>query len=180
MHEIYTSQILSGWFYNGGGPNIKGCEIDAPVKYHKLLNMQVKWWHFSQIVWDISLESCVCMFYLGPFSIKGVQYTLWYDLKYVHQGAYLEVLRLLLSQLGTQSIITYRRKKMIFSSAWLCQQSSWNRNSSVVRPSSVVCLWHRLYLNLWHGFLSNLVVASPGPYAQTCFSFLQNIFFLIF
>ena len=31
----------------------------------------------------------------------------------------------------------WRRPHGLFSSAWLCQQSSWNRNSSVVRPSVV-------------------------------------------
>ncbi len=46
----------------------------------------------------------VCMFYLGPFSIKGVQYThcdvilnMWTKL-----GAYLEVLRLLLTRVSAQ------------------------------------------------------------------------------
>ncbi len=34
------------------------------------------------------------------------------------------------------------RKSSIFSSAWLCQQSSWNRNSSVVRRLSSVRPWH--------------------------------------
>ncbi len=61
----------------------------------------------------------------------------------------------------------------IFSSAWLCQQSSWNWNSSVVRPS-VVRLWH-----LWSycmDFFQNLVGASPGPYAQT---FEKTIFFFL-
>ncbi len=50
--------------------------------------------------------------------------------------------------------------------AWLCQQSSWNRNSSVVRPS-VYCVD---YLGtLCTDFFQILVVASPGPYAQTFF-----------
>ncbi len=57
-----------------------------------------------------------------------------------------------------------------FSSAWLCQQSSCNRNSSVVRhpsvrpsvrPSSVVRLWHRLSLKLLHGLLSNFSCGFP-------------------
>ncbi len=52
-----------------------------------------------------------------------------------------------------------------FSCAWLCLQSSWNRNSSVVR------LWHRLSLNLLHGFLNFLVVASSRPHHQTFFEF---------
>ncbi len=47
----------------------------------------------------------------------------------------------------------------IFGSVWLCQQSSWNRNLSVVRPS--VCLWHRLSLKLLHGFLSNFSCGFP-------------------
>ncbi len=37
----------------------------------------------------------------------------------------------------------------IFCPAWLCQQSSWNRNLSVVRPSV-----SQLSLDLMHGFLS--------------------------
>ncbi len=57
-------------------------------------------------------------------------------------------------------LLIFPHKILIFSSAWLCQQSSWNRNSSVVRrPSvvrpSVVRLWHRLSLKLLHGLLSN-------------------------
>ncbi len=49
---------------------------------------------------------------------------------------------------------------LIFSSAWLCQQSSWNRNSFGVRRPSVR-LWHRLPLNLLHGFLSNFSSGFP-------------------
>ncbi len=41
-----------------------------------------------------------------------------------------------------------------FSSYWLCQQRSWNWNSSVVCCPSVRP-WHRLSPNLLHGFLSN-------------------------
>ncbi len=61
----------------------------------------------------------------------------------------------------------------IFSSAWLCQQSSWNRNSSVVRPSvrPSVRLWHRLSLKLFHGFLSNF---SCGFSWATC----PEVFFI--
>ncbi len=64
----------------------------------------------------------------------------------------------------------------VFSSAWLCQQRSWYgvfvRRPSVRRPSV-----SQLSLNLMHGFLSNLVVASPGPYARTFFEFLKKIVF---
>ena len=45
-------------------------------------------------------DQCICMYVLFR-SIqhqRGTIYTVWYDLKYVDQGAYLEVLRLLLSQ----------------------------------------------------------------------------------
>ncbi len=62
-----------------------------------------------------------------------------------------------------------------FSSAWLCQQSSWNRNSSVVRASSVVRLWHRLSLKLLHGFLSNFSCGFPWAICpDVCFSFLRK------
>ncbi len=44
----------------------------------------------------------------------------------------------------------------VFSSAWLCQQSSWNHNLSVVRPSV-----SQLSLNLTHGFLSNFSCGFP-------------------
>ncbi len=57
----------------------------------------------------------------------------------------------------------------IFISAWLCQQSSWNRNSSVVCPLSV-CLWRWLFLNLLHGFLSSLVLTSLGSYPVRFFN----------
>ncbi len=70
----------------------------------------------------------------------------------------------------------------LISSAWLCQQSSWNRNSSVVRrsssalrPSSVCGIDY-----LWSycmDFFQILVVASPGPYLQMFFSFLKKNFF---
>ncbi len=67
--------------------------------------------------------------------------------------------------------------KDIFKSAWLCQQSSWNRNLSIR-------LWHRLSPKLLHGFLSNF---SCEPWAicpefflifkkQKKFPFLMNIF----
>ncbi len=40
--------------------------------------------------------------------------------------------------------------------------------SSVSHPSSAR-LWHRLSLNLWNRFLSNLVLGCPGPWALTVF-----------
>ncbi len=70
-----------------------------------------------------------------------------------------------------------------FSSAWLCQQSSWNRNSSVVRPS--VRLWHRLSLKLLYGFLSNFSCGFPWAispdavfqfWKKKIFWFFTNIF----
>ncbi len=57
---------------------------------------------------------------------------------------------------GNQLIVINRH---IFSSAWLCQQSSWNRNLSVIRPS--IRLWHRLSPNFMHGFLSNFSCGFP-------------------
>ncbi len=46
---------------------------------------------------------------------------------------------------------------LTFSSAWLCQPSSWNRNSSFVRPSSVL----QLSLYLMHGFVPNARISFP-------------------
>ncbi len=55
-----------------------------------------------------------------------------------------------------------------FSSAWLCEQNSWNRN----RPSSV-CPCRKYYLcTQYAAFLPISAVAPPGSYART--------FFLIF
>ncbi len=62
----------------------------------------------------------------------------------------------------------------IFSSAWLCQQSSWNRNSSVIRPS--VCGIDYLWSYCMNWFQIS-VVASPGPYAQMLFEFWKKNFF---
>ncbi len=65
----------------------------------------------------------------------------------------------------------------LFSSAWQCQQSSWNRNSSiVVRTSvlSVVRLWHRLSLDLLHGFISNFSCCFSGPYARISLECLKK------
>ncbi len=57
------------------------------------------------------------------------------------------------------------RSPNIFSSAWLWQQSSWNRNLSVVRPSSV----SQLSLNLMHGFLSYFGCCFPWAIRQGIF-----------
>ncbi len=62
---------------------------------------------------------------------------------------------------------------LIASSAWLRQQSSWNRNSPVVRPSAVR-LWHRLSLNLLHGFLSNFGSCFPWAICPDVFYFLKT------
>ncbi len=66
----------------------------------------------------------------------------------------------------------------VFSSARLCQQSSWNQNSSSVRPSSVCAINY-----LWTycmDFFQILVVASPGQYAQTFFKIIIIFFIRIF
>ncbi len=69
-------------------------------------------------------------------------------------------------------------KVPIFSSAWLCQQSSWNRNSYVVRRMSyVVRPWHRLSLKLLHGLLSNFNCGFPWAICPDVFF---NFFFLFF
>ncbi len=73
--------------------------------------------------------------------------------------------------------ISWELSTYFFSSAWLCQQSSWNRNSSVVRLS--VCGIDYLW-SYCMDFFQILVVASPGPYAQTFFSFLKKKKFWIF
>ncbi len=70
--------------------------------------------------------------------------------------------------------------RVIFSSAWLCQQSSLNRNSSIVRRPSVR-LWHRLSLKLLHGFLSNFSCGFPWAICpdvlkKKCFLIFTNIF----
>ncbi len=84
---------------------------------------------------------------------------------------------------------SYPTKVFIFSSAWLCQQSSYNRNSSVVRRPSVCGIDY-----LWSyciDFFQISVVASPlghmprGPYAQrkmkkkSFFDFFMNIFIFV-
>ena len=58
-----------------------------------------------------------------------------------------------------------------FSSAWLCQQTSWNRQcqqTSWNRNLSVVRSPCRIYLRTyWADSFQISVVASPGPYPQT-------------
>ena len=76
------------------------------------------------------------------------------------------------------------RKTVDFSSAWLCQQCSWNWKSSGVRPS--VRLWHRLSLKLLHGFLSNFSCGFPWaicadfffPFRKKNILILLRIFFV--
>ncbi len=76
--------------------------------------------------------------------------------------------------------------RCIFSSAWLCQQSSWNRNSPfirrppVVRSSSVVRLWHRISLKFLHWFLSNFSFCFPWDICPDTFLIFQFLFFFIF
>ncbi len=80
---------------------------------------------------------------------------------------------------------TYRKGMLaryvgsVFSSAWLCQQSSWNQNSSVVRRTSYVRGIDYLWSYCMDCFQIS-VVASPGPYAQTFCHFLKNFFFWFF
>ncbi len=67
----------------------------------------------------------------------------------------------------------------IFSSAWLCQQSSWNRNLSVVcRPSVVRPSVSQLSLNSLHGFLSNFSCGFPWAIRSDFFWIFQKKFFL--
>ncbi len=56
----------------------------------------------------------------------------------------------------------------LFSSTWLCQQSAWNRNLSVIHSLSV----SQIFLYLTCGFLSNFSCSSPGPSARTFFSWI--------
>ncbi len=44
------------------------------------------------------VSTCMYVLFRSIQHQRGIIYTVWYDLKYVDQGAYLEVLRLLLSQ----------------------------------------------------------------------------------
>ena len=73
------------------------------------------------------------------------------------------------------------RSLAIFSSAWLCQQSSWNQNSSVVlQPVARLC-HQRLSLNLSHGFLSNFISWLPWTICPGVFwIFEKKSIFLIF
>ena len=52
----------------------------------------------------------------------------------------------------------------LFSSAWLCQQSSWNQNLSIVRP-----FVSQLSLNLIHRFLSNFGCCFPWAIRSDAF-----------
>ncbi len=52
------------------------------------------------------------------------------------------------------------------------------KSKFVGRPS--VNLWHRLSMNLMRGFLSNLAVASPGPYPRTFFNLGGGGIFCLF
>ncbi len=68
----------------------------------------------------------------------------------------------------------------IFLAAWLCQQSSWNRNSSV-RPFVVRPSVSQLSLNLMHGFLSNFSCGFPWAIrSDVFFNFWKKNVFLIF
>ncbi len=77
----------------------------------------------------------------------------------------------------------------IFSSAWLCQQSSWNRNLSLIRRLSIRPSSFRVAIisepNIRIPFKFS-AVASPVPYAEAVFFFLffyeyfTNIFFYLF
>ena len=95
----------------------------------------------------------------------------------VHNRFAVQNLCILLGQVSTKVVKRIVKFEIlfnwqIFSSAWHCQQSSWNPNSSIVCPSSVH-LWHRLALKLLHGFLSNFSFGFP-------FSFLKKKLFFIF
>ena len=62
---------------------------------------------------------------------------------------------------------------VIFSSAWLCQQNSWNLKLSVVcRPSFV----SHLSQNLLSRFVSNFSCGFPCAIPQTFFDFKKNPF----
>ncbi len=70
--------------------------------------------------------------------------------------------------------LTIFELQAIFSSAWLCQQSSWNRNSSVC-PSLV-----QLSLNLMYRFLSNFGWCFPWAIRSGVFAIFGKNVFLIF
>ncbi len=77
-----------------------------------------------------------------------------------------------------------------FSSAWLCQQRSWNWNSSVVRPSvhrqSVASIIVWIYFEFSASYCMDLfrilVVASLRPYPRTVLNFWKKkrFFFYFF
>ncbi len=69
----------------------------------------------------------------------------------------------------------YIFQKHFFSSAWLCQQSSWNRNLSVVRPSV-----SQLSLNFMHRFLSNFSCGFPWAICSDIFWIFEKKFFFDF
>ncbi len=89
---------------------------------------------------------------LGLQNFKNVTFHSWY--------CFIQLQRILVTIEG--------HGILLFSSAWLCQQSAWNRNSSVVRPSVCGIDYHWSYCM---DFFHILVVASHGPYAQTFFFF---------
>ncbi len=62
----------------------------------------------------------------------------------------------------------------IFSSAWLCQQSSWNRNSFVIRPSSICGIDYLSHHCM--DFFQILVVASLCHMNRLVFIFEKNFF----
>ena len=77
-------------------------------------------------------------------------------------------------------------KLLFFSSAWLFQQSSWNRNLSVIyrRSSSAVRRSVCVAIISEPNAFQILVVASPEPYARTFFWIfekkLSNCFWIFF
>ncbi len=71
----------------------------------------------------------------------------------------------------------------IFSSAWLCQQSSWNRNSSVVRPPSLrpsVCGIDYLWSYCMDFFQIYLWLPLDHMPRRFFFCFVLFYFFFIF
>ncbi len=66
-----------------------------------------------------------------------------------------------------------------FCSASLCQQSSWNRNSSIVCRPPICCLSvAQLSQFLMHGFLSNFGCCFPWAICSAVFGTFVNFFFL--
>ncbi len=65
-----------------------------------------------------------------------------------------------------------------FSSAWLHQQSSWNRNSIGFRRLSVCGIDY-----LWTYYMDSfqiLILVSPGPHAQIYFWIFDILFYYFF